>query len=247
MMNRTAEQSRWQSPFRAALGPGMVGLLLLTLGACGEKKQARAPAPAPVETVAAPAPERKAPLRDSLDGLALDPKVVFPRTQSPSSRDIAEAIASLAGAIAEGDSKSLHPMLDKPNQVILDDLVQSGAWQQSTGSISKVRVCALEENGQSILVGLGIEAPDGAYLLGWSGERLGSGWLFSGIALDTAASAMTAAELDEGSLTARDVPVPGAIVDDSFDPTVNDPRRDGKSRRRGSRSGGGGGGGRRGL
>lgn len=243
-MNRTAEKSRWQHHFRAALGLGVVGLLPLAIGACGEKKQAQAPAP--VETAAAPIQEREAPKRDPLDGLALDPKVVFPRTHSPSSRDIAEAVASLAGAIAEGDSRSLHPMLDKPNQVILDDLVQTGAWQQSTGSISQVRVCTLEENGQSILVGLGVEDPDGAYLLGWSGERLGGGWLFSGIALDTPASAMTAAELDEGSLAARDVPEPGAIVDDTFDPTANDPRRDEKSRRRGSR-GGSGGGGRRGL
>lgn len=208
----------------------------------------------PTQTVEAAAPaeesappreeERQAPAVDALAGLDLNPKVEFPEFAEPSSKDIAEAVAELAGAIVEGDSRKLHQMLDTPNQAILDELVESGAWQDSTDSITNIRVCSLEEDGHSIRVGLGVEDRDGAFLLGWSGERVGGGWLFSGIALDTPASALIASELDGGSLAARDIPEPGAIIDEEFDPTVNDPRRggDGKKRRRGSRRGGGGGG-----
>ncbi|MCB9837902.1 MAG: hypothetical protein H6813_01055 [Phycisphaeraceae bacterium] len=249
---------------RATRRLALTGLLVaaIALTGCDDKKslgkgkgaagrptptqQAQAPAsdPAPVST---PAPSRKTASRNALEGLELDPKVEFPKINEPSGSDIAETVAALAAAIANGDSRALHPMLDEPNQVILDELVESGAWQSSTESITKVRVCTLEEQGESIKVGLGIESADGAYLLGWSGERLGNGWLFAGIALETPADALTAVELDGGSLAARDIPEPGAIIDDTFDPTLNDPRRgDNNSRRRGGGSRGRGGG-RRGL
>ncbi len=260
-MNPTNESSR-TSDF--ARQPGLTLLagaaaMLLALTGCEDKsglsKGGNMESPAPVAAAPKPAEEsapprqeeRRAPDVDALAGLDLNPKVEFPRFNEPSSKDIAEAVAALAGAIAEGDSRGLHQMLDSPNQAILDDLVESGVWQDSTGSITNIRICSLEEDGQSLRVGLGVEDREGAYLLGWSGERIGGGWLFSGIALDTPASAMTASELDGGSLAAREIPEPGAIIDEEFDPTINDPRRgDDNRRRRGSRRGGGGGG-RRGL
>lgn len=182
--------------------------------------------------------------RDVLVGLDLDDSVEFPPINAPSTRDIAESVAALAGAIALGDSQTLHPMLDQPSQVILDQLVESDHWREATGSITKVRVCTLEEDGQTIRIGLGVESLAGAYLLGWEGERIGSGWLYAGIALETPTGADTAAQLDGSSLIARLVPEPGEIIDESFDPTINDPRREQTNRKRGRR---GGGGGRRGL
>lgn len=242
---------------RAGAVLALAGVLAIALAAGGcdnsssKPQSAATPPPAPVapQQVAQPEPEEEdARDVDTLAGLALEGNVEFPRINEPTKRDIAESVAALAGSIARGDSRALHPMLDQPNQVILDELVASGVWQESTGSITKVRVCSLEESGQSVRVGLGVESADGAYLLGWAGEKVGSSWLFSGIALDTPAEASTAAELDGGSLASRDVPEPGAIIDDTFDPTVNDPRREGDGRRRrGGRRGGGGGGPRRGF
>jgi|GEM_PF-4361825 len=260
-MNQATEQTRTLTPFHAALCLCCAGLLVTTLAGCGKKggkMQGRAGSQhtetateiAPEQAKApeqAPAPERHAE-RNALKGLDLDPKVSFPKINEPTSRDVAGAVAALAAAIAEGDSRALHPMLDEPNQAILDELVESGVWQSSTESITKVRVCTLEEDGETLNVGLGIEDEDGAYLLGWTGKHVGGGWLFSGIALDTPAEAMTAVELDGGSLASRDLPELGAIIDDTFDPTANDPRREGKNRRRrGGRRSSGGGGGRRGL
>lgn len=184
---------------------------------------------------------------DPLKGLTLDERVEFPVINAPSSRSVAESVAALAEAIARGDAKALHPMLDKPSQTILDQLVESDAWRSATGSITKVRICSIEEDGQTIRVGLGVENADGAYLLGWEGERIGSGWLYAGIALDTPMAADTAAQLDGSSLLARLVPEPGEIIDETFDPTLNDPRRDDNNKRRRSKRGGGGGGGRRGF
>jgi len=258
-----------ETAFHRRSKPGLTLLagascLLCLLGACEEKQDPNTlnqpgKASAPAETAAAPEPapepereepqdDRRASSGDALQGLELDPKVVFPQINEPSSKEVAVAVADLAAAIAGGDSRTLHQMLDTPNQVILDELVETGIWQESTETISNVRVCSLEEEGQSLRVGLGVEDDEGAYLLGWSGERVGASWLFSGIALDTPASANTAAELDGGSLAAREIPEPGAIIDDEFDPTVNDPRRDQNNRRRsrGSRRSGGGGGGPRG-
>jgi len=257
-MNRPTEQSISNSPIRLALCASAACAVLLAMTACGEKKS-EAPAPiekARTETAAAPAPEtdtsdasnnldatpepseeRRASRVNPLKDLDLDPKVEFPMINQPSSRDIAEAVASLSGAIASGDSKTLYGMLDEPSKAILDDLVEAGVWEESTNSLTKVRVSALEEDDESIRVGLGIEDANGAYLLGWSGERVGGGWLFAGIALETPAIASTAAGLDSASLAARDVPEPGAIIEDEFDPTLNDPRREQKGRRGGKRKG----------
>jgi len=186
-------------------------------------------------------PERRAepdePERVSLATLDLPESVDFPAVNAPTSLSIAESVAQLASAIASGDSRSLHTMLDEPGQAILDRLVESGAWEETTESISSVRVCSLDEGANAIRVGLGVENQDGAYLLGWEGRRLGSGWTFGGIALETPAMADTAAQLDGASLAARPVPEPGEIVDDTFDPTINDPRRDQDQRRRRSRGG----------
>jgi len=252
---------------RLTLATIAIGALALGVSGCKEKSGgqqgfgkggAKSGEVAQVDNSAEAAPERKpeaksdsdstpggSPRRnqgDPLQGLTLDERVEFPAINAPSSRSVAESVAALAGAIAQGDAKSLHSMLDKPSQTILDQLVESDAWRLATDSITKVRICSIEEDGQTIRVGLGIENADGAYLLGWEGERVGSGWLYAGIALETPMAAETAAQLDGSSLLARLVPEPGEIIDETFDPTLNDPRRDENNKRRRSKRGGGGGG-----
>ena len=265
-MNRATDQQPRPGVW-LALTAILFGVLALGSSGCEKKSSSRQslggaksteasrderPAdPEPSEHVETPEPEPVALAtsrendRNSLEGLDLDEAVDFPAINAPSSRAIAETVAALAGAIARGDARALHPMLDEPSQVILDQLVESDSWNDATGSITKVRVCTLEEDGSNIRVGLGVESASGAYLLGWEGERLGSGWLFAGIALETPVGADTAAQLDGSSLVARLVPEPGEIIDDKFDPTINDPRREENNRRRGKRRSGGGG--RRGL
>jgi hypothetical protein len=258
MMNQATEQQPRQSARQSAL----LAITVFALGAMAlapfgcEKKAANTKGAGSnaevaqdntpsesdqVDTAPAERPTSRETQGDPLAGLELDESVEFPPINAPSSREIASSVAALAGAIAQGDSRALHSMLDQPSQAVLDKLVESEIWQDATDSIIKVRVCTLEEEDQTIRVGLGVENLDGAYLIGWEGERIGSNWLYAGIALETPLDANTAAQLDGSSLAARLVPEPGEIIDDTFDPTINDPRREGNKRKRGRRSGGGGG------
>jgi hypothetical protein len=172
------------------------------LASCGEgedDQQAAAPAPrpAPVERV------------DPLEGVELDPRVEFPEQRVPESPDLARAIADMANALAQGDADAFARRLTDPAIAVLDDLQTRGEWGSATSGIETVRVVAVEAGESSARLGLGVQDPDGAYLLAWEGLARNGDWAFTGLPVESR-SASRAADLDGVDLAELPIPQPGA-------------------------------------
>jgi len=178
---------------------------------CGEsdsEQRAVKPAPAAPTTPTREQPvERQA--RVDVSKMIADQRVQFPEERAPTDEGLARSIVTLATAIAEGDSERLRGLLDEPAQAVLDSLVEHGEWEQATSGIEIVRVCALDASGQQAKIGLGIEDPQGAYLLSWQGSAARGGWRFSGLATP-AQTAETASALDGTALREVAAPQPRA-------------------------------------
>lgn len=185
----------------------IAGMVAISMPGCGgDDEQAQAP-----ERPQRPAPREEKP--DPFEGLAKDPRVEFPRSREPATPAQAQAVADLASAIARGDEKRLRELLDTPAEAVLDTLISDGVWGDATGGIETVRVVALEGPEVDTRVGLAIQDPRGAYVLGWAGSPAGAGaWQWTGLAIE-APSAARASELDGIALAEAGIPTPGAEED----------------------------------
>jgi len=156
----------------------LLGLTTLMLPSCGkEEEQSKA------TTNIAPAPP---PPRSALEDIRLNPKVEFPESQEPSSAEIAEAVAEFAAAFATGSASAAGDYMMPADKAVLQQLRESGQWQDETGDIELVRVVSLTEDQAtgSLKIGLGVQSGDGAYLLGWQGVNDGGRWRFTALPID---------------------------------------------------------------
>jgi len=161
----------------------IIGGLAMTLGANAllggcEKKKPPPPPPPP------PPPVAKGP-DWTLEDIEMDPRVQFPEARTPSSRELAQAVADLASAIVTGNDAEMMAMLDPIDHAVMSDLVTAGDWKSGTSSIEAVRVCVLEEGDDkgSCRLGLGVQDAMGAYLLAWTGAADSSEWTFQGLSI----------------------------------------------------------------
>ncbi|TVQ32764.1 MAG: hypothetical protein EA376_05220 [Phycisphaeraceae bacterium] len=162
----------------------------LALTACGEEE------PPPPPQVQQP---RQVEQRASLDDIRMDARVQFPEERLPRSQELADAIASLASAIASGDSSAMRGVLDGPSEATLASLVASGDWERETENVEAVRIVALEESDDNVRLGLAVQDASGAYLLGWEARNAGGRWLFAGLPV-ASATGVRAADLDGAPL-----------------------------------------------
>lgn len=191
MINRVNKnRSRRALP---TLAPACVCGLAVSAALVGCEKKQDAPVQAP-----APAPVR--PKQVSADDLRMDPRVQFPQERLPTSESLAQAVASLASAIAKGDKDAMSAMLTRPAQGVLTDLAARGEWQSATSGIEAVRVVALDGGDNAMRVGLAVQDAGGAYLLAWEGREADGVWKFAGLGV-AERSAARAAELDGVELT----------------------------------------------
>lgn len=181
-----------------AMTAGAIAVCLpLALGGCGkEEQQVQAPPPPPP-------PRQLGPLED----LEMDPRVQFPEAREPGSREIAEAIAEFASALVKGDDSTMAAMLDESGQAVLSQLKSDGLWKSATSNIEAVRVCTLTQSDDAFDVGLGVQDPDGAYLLAWSAKRGTEGFTFSPMAVEYVRKD-SVSMLDNSSLAAPSLPQP---------------------------------------
>ena len=150
--------------------------LAIPLGMPGcEKKQKQVQAPPP------PPPPRRL---DPLEDLDMDPRVQFPEAREPSTRELAEAIAEFSSALVRGDDATLSAMMDADGRTVLSALKSSGHWKAETSRIEAVRVCTLEEADDAVRLGLGIQDPEGAYVLAWTGTPDGDSYTFSPLPME---------------------------------------------------------------
>jgi len=105
-------------------------------------------------------------------------------------------------------------MLARDDQVVLSRLERSGGWQRGAESIELVRVCVVNQSGDTCEVGLGVQDDRGAYLLAWRGERSGGGWRFSAMPVSESPS-RNVVDLDGAPLTPLGgAPAPAAAEGD---------------------------------
>lgn len=161
-----------------------VAACALTLGGCDKKEAPQQAAPAPVATRPA----------DPMDGIELHPKVRWAADKyAPISPEQAQAIASLANALASGDADKAKSVLEAADQAVLADLIAFGEWADQTKGIEEVRVCVLSQNeDKTVSLGLGVQDALGAYMVAWKGADAGSAWVFSGMAIEPVTAASTA-------------------------------------------------------
>ncbi len=196
------------------LGLALACLTLpVVITSCGKKEDQAADSSAftPAPVTPPPAPR----LRPADLGLAS--KVQFPAELMPENEDEARGVASLANAIASGDADNLAGMLDRADAAVLSELRESGDWERSTAATTAVRVVSLQSTGSSVRVGLAIEDPAGAYLLGWEGTQSRGSWTFRALPV-VSPPASKASDLDGVALAEMDVPAVGPVIEDAPPP-----------------------------
>ena len=169
-----------------------VGASLLAAG--GGCKKEEAPA-----QVVAPRPAAPAAPRWTIADLDMDPRVQFPDRAKPASEGLAQAAADFATALITGDQDAFGAMLSPDAKAVLTALKDSGDWAPATEELRAVRVCRIEETGESPVLALGIEDDFGATLLAWYIEGSEGSWVFSPMAID-APWAERVAMLDDAPL-----------------------------------------------
>lgn len=173
---RPSESARVTSlipPFAAMAVAGAI-----VLSACS-KPPPPPPPPAPKKVEAPPPPEpvRIDPL---LQSMKADARVQFPQTSAPTDEQIARAVIGFADALARGDSDKFKTMLDPVGKGVLDKLVSTGQWDESTGkAVDAVRVAKLLQTGDSAaIVTIAIQDARGAYPLQWAAAKAAGAVIF---------------------------------------------------------------------
>lgn len=159
------------------------------LGAC--KKKEPPPPPPPPPPPKAPPPPQPLDVATLLQTMKVDPRVEFAESQAPVDESLAKAAIKLADAFAQGDDEALRPMLDKRQQGILDTLIATEQWYDATEPIEAVRIVSIDAGSRlnpeptTTTIGMAIQDPGGAYVLGWSGRKVLDDWVFTAIPTDS--------------------------------------------------------------
>ncbi len=206
------------SHLRKATTP-LLGLLMVGVAVSAPACSEPPPPPPPPPPVAPPPPP------DPSEALRrLDSNVQFPEENLPSSLDVAEAIVAFANTFKGGDRDEVASVLSPASQDDMRTMITAREWAKIMERVEAVRVCVVEDFGSSeVRLGLGIQEPDGAYLLGWEGSKVGGAWQWEAVAVGDPRAARVA-QLDANALPAPEatddgagVSTPGAPADDSND------------------------------
>jgi len=177
-------------------------LMLSAFPGCEKKKPPPPPPPPPPKKVVKATPD-PVDINGVMSAVKPDGRVQFPQSHAPADRSLAEATIKLASALAKGDAKEFGAMLDPGAKAILEELVSSGGWGETTKKIEQVRVVSLTNTGEekpgTASLGLAVQVPGQAFLLGWSGTRVGDAWLFKNAWAD-GATKTRASEFDGASV-----------------------------------------------
>src|SRR3954469_9213249 len=132
--------------------PGLVPTLLIALlsvslvaaPGCAKKKKKPPPPPPPPPVVEAP-PE-KIDVAALMQELHPDARVQFPQDAAPVSRELATGAIRLADALAKGDPAALEKMLAPRDRGILQDLRETGQFDEAAKKIEAVRIVYVSES-----------------------------------------------------------------------------------------------------
>ncbi len=200
-------------------------LVLSAFAGCEKKKPPPPPPPPPPKKVVKATPD-PVDINGVMSSVKPDGRVQFPQSHAPADRTLAEATIRFASALAKGDAKEFGSMLDPGAKAILEELVSSGGWAEQTKKIEQVRVVSLSNTGEekpaSASVGLAVQVPGQAFLLGWTGTRVGEAWMFKNAWADGATKAR-ASEFDGASVGGSAASAPSESEPTSAAPTARKP------------------------
>ena len=117
----------------------------------------------------------------SLADVEMHEKVQFPEQVTPRSREVADAVASFASALASGNNVALLSLLDQRDRAVLREMVDHGDWDRYTQGVDGVRVSVLLEEVEGFRLGLGVMSERVAYLTGWEAKASDGVWTFTGL------------------------------------------------------------------
>lgn len=148
-----------------------------------KKKEPPPPPPPPKQTYTPPPPPPEPVNVDVLvQSVGADARVQFPQQFAPVDEGFARAAIMLADSLARGDESALRDVLTQPGQSVLDELIGTGGWYDSTENIEVVRIVELNEFAMTLT--LAVQDPDGAYPLKWRGVSFGGNTKFEGVQVD---------------------------------------------------------------
>lgn len=142
-----------RNAIRSTLIAAVLSTLPLTITACAKEEPPPPPPPPPVDT----GPDW------TLDDINIDPRVQFPDKYTPSSQDVAQAIADLAAALINGEASNMRQRLATGTAGALDMLIAEGMWDSATDQGRIVRIVNILEEEGTTLVALGWESTNTAF------------------------------------------------------------------------------------
>lgn len=126
MMNRTIRNA------------SLAALALTLVGCQGEDPKAKTVEAPP------PPPAPKKPAVESIESLMaqlnIDPRVVLPEDKAPPTTAERKAVLELFDGFVRGDSQVVSSYISYSDRPLLQELVSSGQWKESTDKISQVRI-----------------------------------------------------------------------------------------------------------
>jgi len=135
----------------------VIGLpMAVFVAGCKKEEPAPPPPPPPPPKVTTVDPQSVA------EYLTLDPKVNLKNAKPMEcSEEEVKAILVFMSGFAAGDADALRPMMDATGRKVLDSLVESGRWQESTGEIVEVNLVdrVSEPSGKGNVVTFSVVMP----------------------------------------------------------------------------------------
>jgi len=101
------------------------------------KRTARAPV---AYEPAAPPPPKLTTVADLMRELGIDERVMMAEDQAPKGTDARRAVLEFFDALARGDHEAYGGMMTTLDQMQLEDMVESGVWQEATAGITEIEI-----------------------------------------------------------------------------------------------------------
>lgn len=123
----------------------MLGLVtgVVLLAGCSKPPPPAPPPPPPP----APPPPAEVTLASVAQDMKIDPRVQFTdgMTVVEEQLEMAKAIIKLADGFAKGNAAEVKPLLTRPAQDVLNELLNTGGWEEATKDIEAVRVVLVQD------------------------------------------------------------------------------------------------------
>ncbi len=119
---------------------GLASMIVVGLTGCGGDEPEPAAMVARNYTPPPPPPPKLTPISELMTQLGIDERVRLPEDRAPDNDEARRAVLEFFDAIARGDDRALASMVSTTDRLELEALVESGAWRETTASISRIDV-----------------------------------------------------------------------------------------------------------